>query len=275
MMTCHSDALFFFSRSSSFQFLFESFTLVLHLPPTRGPSFLGGLFQLQYSISLCAWLSHMITSNYSSVDAIMEPAAFFSLLAVFWCLLAVVLLHQLLAARNESKCKPAEKCQPLDDDIGKRWCIMMHFSRALPNSPPLERYLGRLLEMDAPSLNIPLLPIEAALRSVNEYAEAPIATGFPKVDAALQQARAMHVGVQTTRHSAAQLAYLDEQGGPVASDEFLKQMAKAVVDRHHEETKEAIIFLQPFLREKLEKALCGQELPEEVRLQVRRELGLD
>lgn len=149
------------------------------------------------------------------------------------------------------------------------------FLRALADGTPLERYLGRLLDLDAPSLNIPLLPVEAALRIINDYAEAPIATGFPEVDAALQQARAMHVMVETTRHSAAQFAHLEAQGGPVASDELFKQVAKAVVDKHHEDTKESIRSMQPFLREQLEEALCGQELPEEVRLQVRRELGLN
>lgn len=151
----------------------------------------------------------------------------------------------------------------------------MCFLRAIANGTLPEGYLLRLLDMDAPSLNIPFLPVEAAVRCVKDYAKAPIATGCPKVDAALHQARAMHVMVETTRHSAAQLARLEAQDGPVASDELFKQMAKAIVDRHYERTKEGIRFMQPFLREKLEEALAGRELPDEIRLCVRRELGLE
>lgn len=74
------------------------------------------------TLSACALtrLTHTTISNCSSVGTVMESATFFSLLALSWCLVAVVFLHhQLSPARNEPERKSAEKRQPLDDDMGK------------------------------------------------------------------------------------------------------------------------------------------------------------
>lgn len=161
---------------------------------------------------------------------------------------------------SASKLKSTSLLMSTSVSVGVSLCA---FLRALANGTPLERYLGRLLDLDAPSLNIPLLPVEAALRIINDYAEAPIATGFPEVDSALQQARAMHVMVETTRHSAAQLAHLEAQGGPVASDELFKQVAKAVVDKHHEDTKENIRFMQPFCESSWRKPSAVRSFPKQ------------